>query len=124
MNVLKQRPYPRSQPQRQANQRPMSQRPNMNRNGSNGGQRPGQKRPDSRIYKPHKQYAGTIDTLKKVIATCFISFTDEFIFQAGIYGPERIGPRTKLSGLARRSLKNRLERSGLRRNKMSNTIYR
>ena len=71
MNVLKQRPYPRSQPQRQANQRQMSQRPNMNRNGSNGGQRPGQKRPDSRIYKPHKQYAGTIDTLKKVIATCF-----------------------------------------------------
>jgi len=45
----------------------MAQRPNMNRNGSNGGgQRPGQKRPDSRIYKPHKQYAGTIDTLKKV----------------------------------------------------------
>ena len=73
MNVFKQRPYPRSQPQRQANQRPMSQRPNMNRNGSNGGQRPGQKRPDSRIYKPHKQYAGTIDTLKKVIATCIQS---------------------------------------------------
>ena len=71
VNMFKQRPYPRSQPQRQANQRPMSQRPNMNRNGSNGGQRPAQKRPDSRIYKPHKQYAGTIDTLKKVIATCF-----------------------------------------------------
>ena len=69
-NNKKQRPYPRSQPQRPGNQlqqRPMAQRQNMNRNGSNGGgQRSGQKRPDSRIYKPHKQYAGTIDTLKKV----------------------------------------------------------
>ena len=80
-NHQKQRPYPRSgQPQRpgiQSQQRQMAQRPNINRNGSNGGgQRPGQaKRPDSRIYKPHKQYAGTIDTLKKVFfkfQTCFI----------------------------------------------------
>ena len=52
----------------------MVQRSNMNRNGSNGSQRPGQKRPDSRIYKPHKQYAGTIDTLKKVISTWFWYF--------------------------------------------------
>ena len=79
MNIRKQRPYPRSQaaqrPGNQLQQRPMAQRPNMNRNGSNGGgQRPGQKRPDSRIYKPHKQYAGTIDTLKKV----FLGFVNVF----------------------------------------------